>query len=173
MGIKYKRIKGFPKYAIDSDGNVWSKHRFSKWRVLKGGWVRSNSKGGLKGKRYKTVQLRKNGRSFYMTVHRLVWKVFNGDIPSGIEINHKDGNKKNNKLNNLELSTKKDNIKHAVENGLYLSGENHGNSILTWKKVRKIRKLVKGGMQQKDLALQFGVSPSTISAVHRKIVWKE
>lgn len=48
-------------------------------------------------------------------VHRLVYETFVGDIPQGMEINHKDGNKLNNALYNIELSTHQDNIKHSYD----------------------------------------------------------
>lgn len=47
-------------------------------------------------------------------IHRLVYIVFNGEIPSGYEINHKDENKKNNNISNLELLTKKGNINYGT-----------------------------------------------------------
>jgi hypothetical protein len=47
-------------------------------------------------------------------VHRLVYESFRGPIPDGLEINHIDGNKKNNSLENLEAVTRKQNLHHAV-----------------------------------------------------------
>lgn len=45
--------------------------------------------------------------------HRLVWIAFKGQIPEGFEVNHKDLDKHNNRLDNLELLTHSDNLKHA------------------------------------------------------------
>lgn len=53
-----------------------------------------------------------DGKAQY--VHRLVWKLFNGEIPEGYEINHIDGNKSNNKLSNLELMTREENCKEEI-----------------------------------------------------------
>ncbi|WP_302782615.1 HNH endonuclease signature motif containing protein [Clostridium saudiense] len=53
-----------------------------------------------------------NGKTQY--VHRLVWELFNGAIPEGFEINHIDGNKSNNKLFNLELMTRKENLNEPI-----------------------------------------------------------
>ena len=50
------------------------------------------------------------------TVHRLVWEVFNGPIPEGLQINHKDENKSNNSLENLEVVTPKQNTNYGTRN---------------------------------------------------------
>ncbi|MGL6101474.1 MAG: HNH endonuclease signature motif containing protein [Fusobacteriaceae bacterium] len=54
--------------------------------------------------------------NFKKRKHRVVWEFFNGEIKNGLYINHKDGNKLNNDLSNLELSTPKENTKHWFEN---------------------------------------------------------
>lgn len=58
-------------------------------------------------------------------LHRLMWTAFNGEIPDGYEINHKDCNKLNNMLYNLELVTHSDNLKHAYNSGCYKKNENN------------------------------------------------
>lgn len=65
-------------------------------------------------------------------IHRLVWLVYNGLINEGYQINHIDGNKLNNSLTNLELTTPSDNAKHAIENGLHTSLFKEGN--MYWEK---------------------------------------
>lgn len=52
-------------------------------------------------------------------VHRLVYRYFKGEIPKKMVINHLDGNKKNNHIDNLELTTQSENIKHAYRSGLF------------------------------------------------------
>lgn len=52
-----------------------------------------------------------------MLVHRAVWIAFNGPIPSGKEINHKNGVKSDNRLENLELCTRKENLHHHFKSG--------------------------------------------------------
>ena len=51
-------------------------------------------------------------------VHRLVYSLFVNEIPEGMYINHKDGNPKNNHVNNLEVCTPSQNIRHAFDTGL-------------------------------------------------------
>lgn len=55
---------------------------------------------------YKYVRLGSKDKSLHY-IHRLVWKSFNGEIPDGYEIDHKDRNKANNKLSNLRAVNKK------------------------------------------------------------------
>ena len=67
---------------------------------------------------YMLVSLSLNKKRHTFLFHRLLWETFVGEIPKGKEINHKDGIKGNNDLENLELMTHKENMKHAFENGL-------------------------------------------------------
>ena len=57
--------------------------------------------------------LRIGGLGSEKSVHRLVVKAFISDIPDGMEVNHKDGNKQNNKVENLEIVTHKENMVHS------------------------------------------------------------
>lgn len=102
----YKSISGYEGfYSIDSEGNVYS-HRSST--VLK------PSKCG----RYHQVTFSVLGNTTTFYVHRLVYETFVGTIPANKVINHKDGNRENNNLNNLECISQKENIHHAYENNL-------------------------------------------------------
>lgn len=64
-------------------------------------------------------------------LHRLIWETFNGEIPKGMQIDHIDGNPKNNNLNNLRCVTAKENCNNpntvwkikGENNGMY--GKNH------------------------------------------------
>ena len=58
-----------------------------------------------------------NGKKRYL--HTIVWEAFNGEIPAYLEVNHKDCNKLNNSLYNLEIITHQMNMKHAYENGCF------------------------------------------------------
>jgi hypothetical protein len=88
------------------------------------GQVYSNYKGGRTLKKvldpdgYETVCLHKDGKQRNQRVHRLVAKAFIGDNDSSMSVNHKDGNKLNNAVDNLEWMTFADNNKHAYKNGL-------------------------------------------------------
>lgn len=67
----------------------------------------------LKG--YARASLCRNGVYTRRAVHRLMWEAFNGPIPGRLEINHKDLNRSNNRLDNLELVTHQQNAQHFIE----------------------------------------------------------
>lgn len=62
---------------------------------------------------YLIVDLCRNSQYSKRAVHRLVWEAFNGPIPGRLEVNHKDLNRANNRLENLELLTHQQNVQHA------------------------------------------------------------
>ena len=61
---------------------------------------------------YLVIRLCKDGVYTQKLVHRMVWEAFNGEIPTRLEVNHKDLDKRNNKLDNLELVTHQENLVH-------------------------------------------------------------
>lgn len=107
---KFNKIKEFPNYIISIFGEVAN---CRTGRVLK---TSRNQKG------YHQLVLSNNGSSRTKVIHRLVFEAFNGDIPKGYEINHIDGDKGNNCNDNLELITRIENMRHAVNIGLIKSG---------------------------------------------------
>ena len=72
--------------------------------------------GNLLSSGYMKITLQQIGLPKKTTlVHRIVYECFHGDIPSGLQINHINSNKQNNCINNLELMTRSENVKHAHE----------------------------------------------------------
>jgi hypothetical protein len=68
---------------------------------------------------YVAVQLWKNGKMIRPLIHRVVAAAFIGEIPGNHQVNHKDGDKKNNAHSNLEYVTRSENMDHAYKNGLH------------------------------------------------------
>ena len=98
-------------FEIDNDGRMWrlairkGRNNFAKIHRRKFGYK--------DGRGYIQVAISKKGKWYNCLAHRVVWIYFNGEIPDGLEINHKDGIKINNRLENLELVTRSENHKHA------------------------------------------------------------
>ena len=106
-----------------------------------------------------------------MFVHRLVAQKYIPNPEKKEQVNHKDGNKLNNCVENLEWVSNKENREHAVRNKLHLQAEDCPWSKLNWEKVKYIRE--HRNEDAWDLAELFGVSHSTIWDVWQYRSWKE
>ena len=100
----WKFIKGFENYIISPEGEIFS--------LITNRPIRNCDNGN--GYRY--VVLRRDGKSWNRYVHRLVCETFFGS--SSLEVNHKDGNKTNNCLDNLEYVSSSENTRHGFKKGL-------------------------------------------------------
>ena len=111
---------------------------------------------------YPRTRLQIDGKSYWALTHQLVTLFFWGRRSSCWQVNHRDGNKKNNALSNLELVTHLQNAQHAVLKGLYRRGEKHGRAALSARQVRTLRAAWRSGkFMAKQLAEKYGVSRST------------
>lgn len=98
-------------------------------------------------------------------VHRLVAMAFLDNPNNYSEVDHLDGDRKNNNVNNLEWVTRGENVRRAAKRGSY-SGERNSQCKLTEDIVRTIKERYKtGGIKQEELATQYGVSSSHISSI--------
>jgi len=162
---QFKQIKGYNNYLISELGRVFNL-KFK--RFLKPG----KDKDG-----YFLVDLYKNGVGKTHKVHRLVTLAFIPNPENKPTINHIDGVKTNNFVDNLEWATNKENTQHALDNGLLkppcLKGSKVGNSKLTESQVLEIRKLyATGDYYQKDLAKIFNVGQTLISFIVNRKIWQ-
>ena len=93
-------------------------------------------------------------------VHRLVALAFCNGHSEGLTVNHKDGNKLNNRFDNLEWVTYSENIKHAYSTGL--KSANKTNMIILDGVFAHIVGRIKNGERQRMIAKEFDVSPAAI-----------
>lgn len=68
--------------------------------------------------------------------HRIIWEFVNGKIPDGMQINHKNGIRHDNRIENLEIVTPSQNTKHAYDTGLARADGNHNG-----RRKEKLRRL--------------------------------
>lgn len=120
---------------------------------------------------YIEAHIRHNGRVKWLRLHRLVASVWIGQPSTNLQVNHINGDKSDNRAENLEWVTNLENRRHAIETGLaaHLAGERHGSAKLTWDQVRQIRVMEE---TQDRIALLFGVSQSAISDIKRFRTWR-
>lgn len=166
MDLQEMAIRDFPEYKVTRDGQVIGK----RGKPMKGCVDRCG---------YHEVIL-----SYYpniqkqMLVHRLVLSTFNPIANMDLyEVNHKNGNKLDNRLENLEWCTRSENVKHAYENGLERKrcGEEHHAHKLTESNVLYIRKVY----IKRDplygataLAKRFNVDRTTVNDVIKGKTWR-
>ena len=121
----WKDINGYEGYyKISNLGNVKSIDRFDGVHDRKGTIIKQN----LKQNGYLQVGLRMHNKRKWFGVHRLVAIHFIENPENKPQVNHIDGNKKNNTVGNLEWVTPKENQNHATKLGLrknVLKGEKH------------------------------------------------
>lgn len=111
---EFMEIKNYPEYKISSDGVVISVFANSPH----GKFVRKNQfalKHNISNTGYASVALYNNGFVKRLSIHRLVAEAFIPNPQNKPEVNHKDGNKINNKKQNLEWVTKSENAQHSVK----------------------------------------------------------
>lgn len=164
---------------------VWKTYRCGTYEVASNGSIRraKATVGSSIGKILKPALHKKSGY-FCVTlclvegnkrlgVHQVVAEAFLGPCPKGKEVNHKDLNKANNKIRNLEYLTRRKNILHAVANGHWVDnrGEKSGSAKLSWQKVNKIRAKYNLGYSPKKLAARYGVGLTTLWNVLQNKTW--
>lgn len=106
--IEWEQAEGFSNYLISTDGQVYSLKRDKL--------IEPANKNGIKGSYLVVTIYNDKGQKKYMLVHRLVFMAHKGMIPKGLQINHKDENKENNCIENLELMTNKENCSYGTRN---------------------------------------------------------
>lgn len=171
-------IYGFEKYyQISSLGRVKAMRRY-KERGTQRFWTKEkllNPKPDGRG--YKRVLLYGDisETPIRISIHRLVAEAFIPNPENKPQINHINGIKTDNGINNLEWCTSQENLYHAYASGLNIRarGERVGISRLKEKQVVKIRKIYQSGKYtQLEVANMFGVSRSAIRGVINGETWK-
>jgi hypothetical protein len=123
---------------------------------------------------YPFAGLRKDGETKHFYVHRLVLLAFAGEDSYRKYANHKNGVRTDNRLENLEWTTPKENVTHARDVlGKDNSGERHYAAKLTESSVKEIRRIYSlGGISYAELGRKFGVCGSSIRDIIIRKNWK-
>lgn len=171
--------KGF-RWLVSADGRIktpahestYTRTRNGKSQTFSSAFQERTLSPYMTKSGYFEVCAMKEGRRVKHLLHRLVGIAFVPGYQDGLTINHIDGNKLNNRPENLEWVSLARNTQHEWEAGLVdLRGENQPGSKLTSKRVVYIRRLLAQGIPAHTLAIVAGMSTSMIGLIRDGKRW--
>lgn len=156
--FKEKHINGFT-YLVGDNGTIMNKDTGNTLKPYKtrDGYLRvSVGKGKLCKKAY---------------IHRLVAMMFIDEFSDGLTVNHKDYNKENNNISNIECISREENASHSYMRNHPQIGETNVNAKLTYEQVKEIKSML-NNHTNKNISIMFKVSPTTIYDIREERTWK-
>jgi len=107
-------------------------------------------------------------------IHRVIYAIHHGECPANMQVNHIDGNKQNNRIENLELVTSKENVKHAIDTGLTRvpKGQDCYAAILKDEDVLAMYEMFKLGKGNLEVAEAFGLDFKHVSLIRLGKRWE-
>lgn len=165
---EWRTIPLFPEYVASNMGRIRRIKHAQTWNA---GVILRPS---VTYQGYHVVSIHSNHKRCQQKVHRLVLMAFSGVPSVGIQGNHLNGNKGDNRLVNLEWETPQGNTQHAQRTGLRRSQEglNNNAASLTAETIQQIINLRASGMSCRAIGKQLGVGGWTVSRLMRGITYK-
>lgn len=153
-------IRGSRGYSVTSEGDVYGPR--GKLKAF-------HNSGG-----YERVSITRDGVQHNAAVHRLVIEAFVGPRPSPMhEVAHGDGDRRNNRADNLRWVTRQGNVDDRHTHGTTACGESSGAAVLTAETVREIRTLhAASGSSYAELSRVYGTSYQNIMSIVKRRTWK-
>lgn len=171
IGEDWKAIPGFEEsYQVSSLGMVKSIARIRKGKTESAFWITKEKILSFSKHRcgYKHVALFSNGKRNTILIHILIARAFIPNPENKPQVNHKNGIKGDDRLENLEWCTVSENGKHSYRLGMQKPrlGERNELCKLSFSQVESIRQEYKAGsVTQLELAIKYGVADSRISNI--------
>jgi len=163
-----KKIPGFPGYYATLDGRVWSEPKTGIGYNHPGRFLSL----GKASSGYLIVVLSKERKRYTKSVHRIILETFSGKPSKNLDCCHNNGDRLDNRIENLRWDTRKNNEADKVKHGTDNRGERHSMAKLDISQVRHIRRLLLNGVSnQREIAKLFGVHFSTINKIAKNVNW--
>jgi len=159
--VEWRDVPGHPGYRVSSCGEVVSLKRGN--RVLRP---------SVDGGGYRQASLWNDGVGSTVKVHRLVLSAFVGPRPSGCVTRHLNGDKTDNRIENLRWGTQKENVEDTRRHGTLRFGERHMRAKMTEEDVLTAKALNAGGMSMMALSRKYGVHYATMECAIKGRTWK-
>ena len=168
-------------YSISSHGRVIS------YRPRNGVYTGINTNSGLmrKVQRFKTgylyIGLRYDNGEKKILLHRAIAITFIDNPHNHPQVNHIDGNKENNRIDNLEWVTPSQNVQHSFDNGLNIGShhvyvKNNGKSPTAADSIDQVKKVIEllknPELTQKEISAATGVKLKSVSSIKLGVTWK-
>lgn len=162
--VLWKPVKGFPDYRVSNTGLV---KKLAHTRRDTMGRVQNKAEKVLsynrcRNKKYNHVHLYNKGKGKSFSVHRLVALAFIPNIEGKPQVNHIDGNQKNNNVDNLEWVTRSENIRHAFDNKLNKGNKGKKFSKTVLDDMERLTICTFTGEKRAELALKYKVHNKTV-----------
>lgn len=162
-GVEFRVIPGFERYAVGTDGSVWSLAKKKTWQKRKLG-KRPNG--------YLGVDLYMPGKVRIALIHRLVLEIFVGPCPHDMEACHNNGDRKDNRLENLRWDSHSANCgQDRRKHGTALLGEKNHRARLTAEDVKKIREMKQKGLSGNRISKMLGFNKQAVLHVISGKTW--
>jgi len=163
---------------IRLDGSIWriAQRRRNRWNNMETVKpVMPHRIDASVGVGYRAVSITIDTGQIRALAHRLVYRHFNGPIPPGLTINHRNGRKEDNRPENLELATYAEQVRHARDvlkvGRLDQNGTKNAMAKLTDEAVMEIRRRRGAGEKLSVIAADFGITDKTVSKIARGDSW--
>jgi hypothetical protein len=167
--VEYRQDPDFLNYRVGDDGSAQSTFANGLlggrvcWRPLKP----QRHSGG-----YLVVHFYKDGKRYPKFLHRLVLELFVGPCPEGMEACHMDGDRTNNRAENLRWDTRAGNHADKRIHGTLIQGSDVYGAKLHESVIPVIRRLLEMGIYQWQVAQAFEVEPALVSQIATGKIWK-
>lgn len=168
--VTWKNSNEFPDYSVSDTGLVRRNTANGNGGLCMAGRI---IKGYTGANGYERFTMYVAGRKVYRNGHQLVAAAFIGP-PNGLQVNHINGSKADNRLENLEYVTASQNIRHAYATGLArgMPGESNPRAVLTRESAEAIRFLHRNGFSKEFIARAMRTGTSKVALIVSGDLWK-